>query len=178
MKFMIAAAAALSLAGTAQAQVGKPDLYGSLGYAKKEDSNLEAGQVRLGARFSPYLGVEGEFALGTEPNTITFPSVPPLVLKNQLRHELAVYGVGFYPVTPNFDVLARVGYGNTWLRRTFATPPVVSVNKFDADSLNLGVGAQYLFDGKNGVRIDYLRQNYGKGLKDENGWAVAFTRRF
>jgi hypothetical protein len=104
MKFVTAAAAGLSLAaGAAQAQIVKPDVYGSLGYAKKEDSNLEAGQVRLGARFNPYLGVEGEFALGTEPNTITFPSVPPLVLKNQLRHEFAVYGVGFYPVTPNFD---------------------------------------------------------------------------
>jgi len=42
---VIAAAAGLSLAaGAAPAQIVKPDFYGSLGYAKKEDSNLEAGQ--------------------------------------------------------------------------------------------------------------------------------------
>ena len=178
MKFVIAAAALSLTAGAAQAQMVNPDFYGSLGYAKKEDSNLEAGQVRLGARFSPYLGVEGEFALGVEPHTISFPSVPPFSFKTQLRHEVGVYAVGFYPVTPNFDVLARVGYGNSWFKRTAAIPPNVSVFKGDADSLNLGVGAQYLFDGKNGVRVDYLRQNYGDGVKDENGWAVAFTRRF
>src|SRR3954464_2219582 len=104
MKYVIAAAAGLSLAaGAAQAQTVNPDFYGSLGYAKKEDSNLEAGQVRLGARFHRYFGVGGWFALGTEPNPTPSPSAPPLTVKNQLRHEVGVYAVGFYPVTPNFD---------------------------------------------------------------------------
>jgi outer membrane immunogenic protein len=171
--------AALSAAATAaHAQVPMPTFSGSLGYTKKEDSNLEAVQARLSARFHPNFGIEGEGALGTEPNTRIFPSVPQLTIKNQLRQELGVYAVGYLPVTSNAEVFARIGYGNTWFKRTFAQAPNLAVTKFDADSINLGVGGQYFLDGKNGLRVDYTRQDFSKGVRTEDSWAVAFTRRF
>jgi outer membrane immunogenic protein len=179
MKLLIAAAAVLSaVTGAAQAQITQPSLYGSLGYNQKQDSDLGAVQLRLGGRFGSYLGVEGEFGLGVDPDTITFPTSPVVQSKNQLRHEAAAYVVGYYPVTPNFDVFARLGYGTTALKRTFTVAPNTFVNKFSAESVNYGVGGQYFLDGKNGLRVDYTRQDYNKGLRTDDTWSVGYTRRF
>lgn len=176
--FILAAGAAAAVATAAQAQIPTPALSASLGYTKKEDSNLEAVQARLTGRFHPNFGVEAEGALGIEPHTLTFPSAPPLTIKNQLRGELGVYAVGYLPVTPNAEVFARVGYGNTWLKRTFAQAPDLAVTKVDSGSLNYGVGGQYFVDGRNGVRLDYTRQDFSKDIPTEDTWAVSYTRRF
>jgi len=166
-------------AGAAQAQTTPPSVYGSLGYTKKEDSGVGAVQLRLGGRFGSYFGVEGEYAQGVDPDTVTFPSASPAIQsKTQLRHEFAAYAVGYYPVTPNFDVFARLGYGTTDFKRTFTVAPNVNVNKFGAESVNYGVGGQYFLDGKNGVRVDYTRQDYNKGVRTDDTWSVAYTRRF
>ena len=179
MKLLIATAAVLTtVAGAAQAQIAQPGLYGSLGYERKTDSDLSAVQLRLGGRFGSYFGVEGEFGLGVDPDTITFPTAPVVQSKNQLRHEAAAYVVGYYPVTPNFDVFARLGYGTTALKRTFTVAPNTFVNKFSAESVNYGVGGQYFLDGKNGLRVDYTRQDYNKGLRTDDTWSVGYTRRF
>ncbi|HEX7884946.1 MAG TPA: outer membrane beta-barrel protein [Phenylobacterium sp.] len=179
MKILFAATAALvALAGAAEAQVATPDIYGSLGYNKKEDSDLDAVQLRLGGRFGSYFGIEGEAGMGVEPNRITFPSVPPIQFKTQLRHEFAAYAVGYYPVTPNLDVFARLGYGTTDFKRTFDIPPNFGATKSSVESVNYGVGSQYFLDGKNGVRVDYTRQDYSGGLKTDDTWSVAYTRRF
>jgi len=178
MKFLFAAAVMIAAGGVAQAQVAQPGLYGSLGYQQKSDSDLGAVQLRLGGRFGSYLGIEGEAGMGVDPDTKVFPSVPPFQVKNQLRHEFAAYAVGYYPVTPNFDVFARLGYGTTALKRTFALAPNVGVDKFSAESVNYGVGGQYLLDGKNGLRVDYTRQDYNKGVKTDDTWSVSYTRRF
>lgn len=53
----------------------------------------------------------------------------------------------------------------------------VSLAKFDKGSWNYGVGGQYFFDGKNGVRVDYTRQDFS-GMPTEDTWSVAYTRRF
>jgi len=179
MKSLLAAAVLAATAGAAQAQVTQPSLYGSLGYNAKQDSDLGAVQLRLGGRFGAYLGLEGEFGMGVDPDTIKFPgTTPTLQVKNQLRHEAAAYVVGYYPVTPNFDVFARLGYGTTALKRTFVVAPNISVNKFSAESVNYGVGGQYFLDGKNGLRVDYTRQDYNKGIRTDDTWSVGYTRRF
>lgn len=178
MKHLLCAAVASAMAGGAYAQVPSPTYSASLGYLKKEDTDLEAVQARVGARFHRFFGVEGEAAIGIEPNTINFPTVPPLSFKTQLRQELAAYAVGYLPLSPNAELFARVGYGVGWFKRTAALPPNVAAFKFDEDTVNLGVGGQYFLDGKNGVRVDYTRQDYGRRLGADDTWSVAYTRRF
>jgi outer membrane autotransporter protein len=52
-------------------------------------------------------------------------------------------------------------------------------NKFDADSVNYGVGAQYKVDDKNGVRVDYTRQQYrDNDAADANVVSVGYARKF
>ena len=96
-------------------------------------------------------------------------------MKEKLNSQEAIYGVGFLPITPNFDLLARIGYGHT--SGSGAVAGVTSGTK--GDSWNIGVGGQYSFDGKNGVRLDYTREAFQThGIEDANVWSVAYVRKF
>ncbi len=84
--------------------------------------------------------------------------------------------VGYLPPVPQgADVLARVGYGETFYG--IEVRPQGRKQRYHTDLLNLGAATQYLFDGANGLRVDYVRQELNVGRK-QDVWAVAYTRRF
>jgi hypothetical protein len=181
MKALITAASALALCAlipaVASAQTtanSGTTFYGTLGYDDTSLShiNLGAVQARLGARFGQYFGVEGEASWGVKDDTVT---VGGTSVKRTLNSQEAIYGVGFLPITPNFDLLARVGYGHTSGSGAVAgvTPGI------RGDSWNFGVGGQYSFDGKNGLRVDYTREDFQThGVEDANVWSIAYVRKF
>lgn len=172
----VAVISTLALAGVARAQIPPPSVYGSVGYAEKNQSGVGSAQVRLGTRFGSYVGVEGEYAHGVSSHTdLSAVPVGPSKVELSLRHEAIAYLVGYLPLSPKADVFARVGYGETFYG--IEVEPSGRKHKYHTDSLNLGVGAQYVFDGKNGLRFDYVRQELNVGRK-QDVWAVAYTRRF
>lgn len=190
MKLILIAAAAASLLPAAvmaqDATTAPTGFYGTLGYADAHTSgvNLGAIQGRLGYRFNNWLGVEGEVAAGVGSDKSTQNIGGTTVdTKVKLNDQEAIYGVGFLPLSPNFDLLARVGYGHQNAKvsasATGAGGPVTVSDTAKGDSWNYGVGAQYHFDGVNGVRGDYTHESFtqnGSGHADV--WAVAFTHRF
>jgi len=151
-----------------------PSFYGTLGYMGTDIDGIDLSsiQARLGARFGRYIGIEGEGSWGVD-NDKTFIGGNEVKLKQDSQE--AIYGVGFLPIMPNFDLLARVGYGHT-----SGTGSVEGVTpSLKGDSWNYGVGGQYLFDGKNGVRVDYTRESFqARGSDDANVWSVAYVRKF
>lgn len=170
----------------AQTVTAPTGVYGSVGYANADAGgfNIDAIQGRLGYRMNNYFGVEGELATGLKSDrqteTVSGVTVNESV---KLRHQEAIYAVGFVPVSPNFDVIGRVGYGNTNVRArataTGATGPITLADTADGDSWNYGAGVQYHFDGVNGVRADFTRHDYrDDGAGHANVWSVAYTRRF
>ncbi len=179
MKIILAAASAAAalcaVSGAAQAQVAAPvGVYGTLGYANAHTDGVDLGAIqgRLGYRIMPYAGVEGEAAFGVKKDDVSAGGVTG---RAKLEHEVAIYGVGFLPLSDKADLLARVGYGNTKVK----VSALGSSAEADGDSWNFGVGGQYHFDGKNGVRLDYTRQEF---TKDDAGhadvYSIAYTRRF
>jgi outer membrane immunogenic protein len=166
-----AAAACLPLAAHAQsASMFSPTtFYGDVGYAgtHADDVDLGAIQGRLGARFGRYLGVEGELSTGVKSDSVGSTDI-------KLRNQEAAYAVGFIPVTPKFDIIGRVGYGGTTLREKTA-----GVSTTDTEeSWNYGAGAQYSFDGKNGIRADYTRQDFQHGPVKADVWSLGYVRNF
>jgi len=158
------AAGALLAAAPAFAQtVPFNQFYGTLGYNNYGVDNgpdISAITGRLGYRPMPYLGVEGEVSTGLSSDH-----------RVGLNDQYAGYAVGYVPVGPNVDVLARIGYGHS----DFHTP----TGGFGADSLNYGVGGQYFFDHHNGLRVDYTRENYEcSGCSSADVWSVAYVRKF
>lgn len=179
MKTLIAAAtvAGLSIAAPAFAQDQSAPLtgvYANLGYAHSSpgDADLNAIQGRLGYRFNNYLGVEGELAAGLGSDKVAV--APGVDAKVKLRHQEAIYGVGFLPLTPQWDLIGRVGYGNTRIR---ASSGGVSASD-NEQSWNFGAGAQYHFDGVNGIRADYTRQEFEDHGGHADVWSVAYSRKF
>lgn len=177
---LIAAASVAAMAAfvpaAAQAQDAAVDNIGpyvnlNAGMADAGSADVKIIQGRLGYRFHPNLGVEGELATGIDSDTDTISGVR---VKQSLRHAAAGYVVGFLPLSPNTDLLARVGYGTTKIR---ASSGGISASGSE-ESWNFGVGAQHHFDGLNGVRVDYTRQEFEGGPGDANVWTVGYTRRF
>ena len=143
----------------------------NLGLANAGSADVKAIQGRVGYRFHPNFGVEGELATGIDSDNDTIGGVR---VNQKLSHEAAAYGVGYLPLGPSTDLFARVGYGTTKFRVKAA-----GVSASDSEeSLNYGVGAQHFFDGKNGVRADFTRQDFNHGQGHADVWAAGYTRKF
>lgn len=179
--------AALALASSASARAA--DLYGMVGYAHFDqdlrDTQLGAIQGRFGAKFTPHIGVEGEAALGVSGdkwNAQYLPAGMYLRSATDLNYQVAVYAVGYLPVSPKAELLARVGYGRTELERDWSAHdlngPQQATVTTHSDSWNYGVGGQYYFDGKNGVRLDYTRHDASGDDNDVDVWSIGYARRF
>jgi outer membrane immunogenic protein len=168
----VGAASVVVLPGLASAQIA-PEYYGSLGYnnTKIDDANLGAVQGRLGAKLNKNFGVEAEVAGGVKDDEITVGGVP---VKVELQHQAAAYAVGFLPVTPQLDLIARAGYGTTKAKASAVGTGFSDSN----ESWNYGVGAQYSFDARNGVRADWTKSEYQHSDSDSDTVAVAYVRKF
>lgn len=136
--------------------------YGNIGYAgvDADSVNLGAIQGRLGAQFNPNIGVEGEVAFGVKDDDISG-------VKVKLNNEYGIYGVARLPVNDKFDVFARVGYARAEAK--------VAGSSGSDDGVAYGAGAEYSFDGKNGVRADYTKYDF---LGDADVWSVSYVRKF
>ncbi len=170
---LFAAAATAALFASAAALADPVGVYGTLG---GEDINSDSANVgaitgRLGARFIPYFGVEGEVSAGLGGDHANIGAVRTGVHVND---QYAGYAVGFLPVTPNADLLARVGYGASDLN---LSQPGRSFHDH-VTSWNAGVGGQYFFDGKDGLRADYTRETADHANLDANVWSLAYVRKF
>jgi outer membrane immunogenic protein len=156
-------------------------VYANLGYSSvttgvndgdHDDFTFGTATGRVGLRFHRYIGIEGEVGLGIKND---HQLVSGQTVKVRLATEAEAYVVGFLPLSDHADLLARVGYGNVEYRLNGGPFNRVSADK---GSLNYGIGAQYLFDGRNGLRLDFTRYDLkGKGA-DANAFAIAFVHRF
>jgi len=167
------AGSVLAIPMFAQAQ-NSTEVYGSLNYGQTRTRGADTGAIqgRVGAKLTPNFGVEAEAAGGVDGDKVYTPGGPASV---KMEHQVAGYAVGYLPVTPNIDLLARAGYGTT----KFKTNNPAAAN-FDGshDSWNYGVGAQYKFDDKNGIRADWTKSEYTKSDLSSNTVAVGYVRKF
>lgn len=160
---MIAAAPAMAQS--------EPNWYGSLGYSHlgANDADVDLGAItgRIGTKLTPYFGIEGEGSIGVRDD-----SVGPVDV--ELEHDLAAYAVGFLPVTPNLELIGRVGYGTTSVEASSGAFAVAE----DGESINYGVGAQYNLDTYNGIRADWTRRDFRDDGGEADVWSLNYVRRF
>lgn len=175
MKTLIAttlvAGSVLATPFMAQAQ-NTTEVYGSVNYGQTRTKGADTGAIqgRLGAKFTPNFGVEAEVAGGVDGDTVYTATGPAKV---KMEHQVAGYAVGYLPVTSNLDLLGRVGYGTTKFKG-----PAGSAFDGGQDSWNYGVGAEYRFDDKNGLRADWTRSDYTKGDLSSDTVSLGYVRRF
>lgn len=167
------AGSVLAIPMFAQAQ-NSTEVYGSLNYGQTRTRGADTGAIqgRVGAKLTPNFGVEAEVAGGVDGDKVYTPGGPANV---KMEHQVAGYAVGYLPVTPNLDLLARAGYGTT----KFSTNNPAATN-FDGsrDSWNYGVGAEYKLGAKDGFRADWTKSEYTKSDLSSNTMSVGYVRRF
>ncbi len=157
----------------AQAQ-NSTDVYGSVNYGQTRTKGADTGAIqgRMGAKFTPNFGVEAEVAGGVDGDKVYTPGGPANV---KMQHQVAGYAVGYLPVTPNLDLLARAGYGTT----KFSTNnPAATQFDGSRDSWNYGVGAEYKLSDKNGIRADWTKSEYTKSALSSDTVSVGYVRHF
>ncbi len=173
MRSLLLSAAALSLmAAPAMAQDPASNVYGTVGYTQLDADGVDVGAItaRLGTRFTPNFGVEGEASIGVKDEDFM---VGATSVTAELEYDAALYGVGYVPLSPNFELFGRVGYGTTKVKLS-SGPTSAS----DSDeSWNYGVGAQYSFDGQNGIRADWTRRDFGDD-GEADAWSLNYVRKF
>jgi len=147
------------------------------------DINMITG--RLGYRVNKYIAVEGElgFGLGGDDFDQTIPVDvlgTSLNVDSNIKLDVENYYVGFVrgivPISDEFEVFGRVGYGSA----TGSADVTASVAGFtasgseedDISGLAYGVGGQFNFTDKDGIRADYTR------LEDANIISLSYARRF
>ena len=175
MRNILLATAAISLfAVPAMAQtISSPQWSGSVGYTvlDGDDVNLGAITGRATARLSPNFAVEGEASIGVKDDDFTFAGVDG---KIEHDYDAAAYVVGTLPVTPNFELFARGGYGTTKIKTELAGFD----GEVDGESWNYGAGANYYLDGQNGLRADWTRRDFRDDAGEADVYSLSYVRRF
>ncbi|RYE54003.1 MAG: porin family protein [Rhizobiaceae bacterium] len=171
---LLSVAALTVIAAPAAAQsVTSPQLTGSVGYTHFDSDEGDLGAIsgRLNARFNQYFGVEGEASVGVKDETL---DVAGTDVRVEHKYDAAVYGVATLPINPNFEVFGRVGYGTTKIEASAA-----GISEDDnAESWNYGVGANYFFDDRNGIRADFTRRDFTDDRGEANTYGLGYVRRF
>jgi outer membrane immunogenic protein len=174
---VLALAAIPAAASAAPGDWGGPQwtgYYGTLGYTGTDVTgggpDLGALTGRFGWKSNMYLGVEGEASVGVQHDTLGG------ALYN-LNDQYAGYVTATLPVAHNFEIFGRIGYGQTRINTNPKTVGDVRLEGTD-NSFNYGAGAQYFWDGKNGIRGDYTREDFQQGGGDANVWSASFVHRF
>lgn len=164
-----AAVATLAIGSAASAQdVGH--VYGSLGYQQTDndntDSKLGSVNARVGTKITPHFGVEGEAAFGTNDDNGVGGNY-------KLTNKAAVYGVGYLPVSPSFDLIGRVGVSDTNLK----APPAAGKLE-QGTALDYGVGAQYHLNKDYALRADVTKSDFNGDKGSSTTTSLNLVKKF
>jgi hypothetical protein len=151
--------------------------YGMFGFTNHEDfsSSLFTADGRLGARWG-WFGLEGEVGWGINHARIGSGVTANTGLRANsvgINDQQTIYGVGYLPLGRNIDLFARIGYGRTdWNFK--------GMGHFldDDTSWNVGGGGQWFWDGQDGIRAEYTRENFNRAVPNSDSWSISYVRKF
>jgi outer membrane autotransporter protein len=181
-RFAIAAAAALALLGSAQAQTSSP-LYGELGYTflKIEGGgfSVHPSALRgiLGYDFHPNFAVEGMLAGGvSDDDTNVTVLGAPVNVSVKMQHAYGIY------VKPKYnwnqlEAFGRLGWARNRIRATASAGGRSASDSDSDDDFSYGAGVNYHFNPRMHVGLDYMVY-YNKGDTKADGWTLSFGYRF
>jgi len=145
--------------------------YGTLGYNYLDKARTGSVQARLGLDLNRYLAVEAEYGLGVQGND---RNIDGISVRTTQPSEAAGYVVGKWPVSDDFKLFARGGYGRTSIQEN------IEGTKYSVggDHWSYGLGGEYAFTERDGVRADWTRREF-KGDKDNlNSYGISYVRHF
>ena len=152
MKKLAISVAAILAGAIAAPAAANAEAYANLGYTQFSADDVDVGGItgRLGYKFNPNFGIEGEATFGVSNDTADFLGTP---VEIELNHQYGVYGIGFLPLGDSVELFGRVGYSTIDAEGSFGGFSA----GVDDDGIAFGGGAQWNFTPKFGVRAEYTR---------------------
>lgn len=170
MNKLLFAAAVSAAAVAAGAPAASAQIYGGVGYTvfKVEQPSTDDGYVggalgRLGYKFNPFFGIEGEAAIGLVDGSVEIS--PGIDADVGLDKEYGVFATAWLPIPLVMDVFGRVGYADLTIESD------VPNGDFDGSGLAYGAGVQFAFLIAR-VRAEYTRYEAGDDSLDSLGASV------
>jgi len=150
--------------------------YGTLGaVAYDTDTDLYGIQGRLGYQSASYFGAEVEGSIGLTNESETVGAVTTDL---DVDYQVGAFAVARAPIGNRFSVFSRLGYAATKFSAELDDGVTVIEDSDTFDGLAYGLGAEYAFDPRNSIRVDYTRYDLD-GLDGEtDAIALAFARKF
>jgi outer membrane immunogenic protein len=171
MRSIIAASlSALAIGSIAQAQDASYTLGAGFERFSGDGVDLDSVVFRGRYDFNNYFGVEGQANIGVGDDSVTVLGTTADV---SLEYAVGVFGVVRAFSNENGNVFMRAGYTNSQIDASVAGFSASA----DSDAWAYGVGGEYLFDGRNGVRFDYTKYDYNGG-GESDAYGVSYVRRF
>lgn len=172
----LAVAAPLAVAGVAHADAPGGTL--EIGYTRADfkvtgvqDFGVNTVELRGGLQANKNLGVEMEGGFGVGDTTIHAGGNTGTVRQDW---QVAIYGVGYLPVSKDADIIGRIGYGRTQLN--ISGPGGSGAGQ--ANGATAGVGFRmFPGGGKNGFRVDYTHYFYNAGTTAD-AFGATYVRKF
>ncbi|MDB2437802.1 porin family protein [Hellea sp.] len=176
MKFLKIAISAVAIAGfatTASAQ--DTGAYINAGVDAFEfDAYTLSG--KLGYKFTKYFGVEGQAGFGIIDDDDTIQGIDTSV---GVDSTFSGFGIARIPTGSGLNLFIRGGYHFTQLSASAGDFDV----DVDVDGFALGIGSEYSWDGKNGIRLEYTYLDAGSDDDFDidggsNVYSLSYVRNF
>jgi len=163
MKFLKIAISAVAIAGFASAASAQDTgAYINVGVDAYEfDAYTLSGKI--GYKFTKYLGVEGQAAVGIIDKKDT---VRGFEAKAGVDTSFGAFGVVRIPTGKGLNLIGRAGYHATQLSAAAGNVEI----DVDTDGFAFGAGSEYIWDDVNGIRLEYTYMD-----NDSNEGSDVFT---
>jgi hypothetical protein len=141
-KLLMTAAAGFAAVALA-APAASAQIYGGVGYtafkieAGSDDAYVGSALARAGYKFNPFLGVEGELAVGLVDGEVDIS--PGVTADVGVDNEYGVFGTAWLPIPFLPEPFVRAGYANMTIESD------VPGGDFDGGGLAYGGGLQFSF---------------------------------
>ncbi len=167
LKIAITTAAIAGFTSTASAQDGSA--YVNIGVDAVEfDAYTLSG--KLGYKFTDMFAVEGQAAIGIIDNKETIQGIEA---KAGVDSSFGAFGVVRIPTGEGLNLFGRAGYHFTQLSGSAGS----FETSFDVDGFAIGAGSEYLWDGVNGIRLEYTYLD-GDGDGGSDVVSLSYVRNF
>lgn len=184
-RIAIAAAAALAMLGSAQAQqFNRANAYGELGVtfldidAGSFDVNPMAIRGILGYDFHPFIGAELMLMGGvTDDDADTTVLGVPTNVNVKLRYAAGLYVKPKYSFNNQFEVFGRLGWAKSKVRVEANALGLSASDTESDDDFSWGLGLNYNVNPNMRVGLDWMRY-YDRGNTKIDGWTISVGYRF
>tara|TARA_R110002126_G_scaffold69044_7_gene174695 strand:+ start:1094 stop:1615 length:522 start_codon:yes stop_codon:yes gene_type:complete len=165
----VASVATLALGSVAQAQNSELSVGAGYDRISVGDFNLDSLVVRGNYDFSEHFGIEAQANIGVGDDTVVDSGVP---FEMSLNYAASLFGVFRIVSNESGNIFVRAGYTTAEYETSAFGFSVTD----KPDAWAYGVGGEYLFDARNGLRFDYTSVDYEGDSADVYG--ITYVRHF